>query len=173
MHDGYIFTIGICGSASDSGLAPACLDAMLAALPPVKRAALLGEVLLFDGPPDLDDPLTDPIRADIADAELLLIVTPVGEGGLPARLRALARAVVAAPPPTRQRFAVVVAVGLRDEDALLPLRRLCAAAGAKAISELWVKDDDMLSAGRRKQLEYLARAAYEMARGLQPEALPQ
>jgi NAD(P)H-dependent FMN reductase len=173
MHDGYIFTIGICGSASDSGLAPACLDAMLATLPPVKRAALLGEVLIFDGLPNLDDPLTSLIRADIADAELLLIVTPLIGGGLPARLRALANAVAAAPPPARQRFAVVVAVGLRDEAALLPLRRLCAAAGAKVISELWVKDDDMLSDGQRKQLEYLARAAYEMAHGLAPEALPQ
>ncbi|MEI7643414.1 MAG: hypothetical protein WCJ55_03800 [Chloroflexales bacterium] len=174
MHDGYLFTIGICGSASDSGLALACLDALLAALPPVKRAALLGEVLIFDGPPALDDPLTGPIRADIADAELLLIVTPViSGGGIPARLRALARAVVAAPPPARPRFAALVALGPRHDPALAPLRRLCAAAEATVIGELWLSaGGDELDDPARRQLEALARAAYAQARSLAPEALP-
>ncbi|MBX0328886.1 hypothetical protein K2Z83_14495 [Oscillochloris sp. ZM17-4] len=172
MHDGYIFTIGICGSASDSGLAPACLDTMLAALPPVKRAALLGEVLLFTGAPDLDDPMRDPIRADIADAELLLIVTPLLGGGLPARLRGLARAVAASPPPARQRFVALAAVGPRDDAALAPLRRLCAAAGAEIVGELWVDDGAQLGDADRGRLEELARAAYARARTVAPEALP-
>jgi hypothetical protein len=172
MHDGYIFTIGICGSASDSGLAPACLDAMLAALPPVKRAALLGEVVVFEGEPDLDDPMADPIRADIADAELLLIATPLSPGGLPARLRALARAVAAGPPPARPRFAALVAVGRRDDAGLAPLRALCAAAGAEIVGELWLGDAPALSAEALEQLGELARLAYGRARGLRPEALP-
>jgi NAD(P)H-dependent FMN reductase len=173
MHDGYIFTIGICGSASDSGLAPACLDALLAALPPVKRAALLGEVMVFAGEPDLGDPMVDPIRADIADAELLLIATPVSSGGLPARLRALARAVAASPPPARPRFAALVAVGRRDDSALAPMRALCAAAGAAIVGELWLGADDALGDDARQQLGELAREAYGQARGLRPEALPQ
>ncbi|NTV64626.1 MAG: hypothetical protein HGA65_13995 [Oscillochloris sp.] len=171
MHDGYIFTIGICGSTG--GLAPTCLDAMLAALPPVKRAALLGEVLLSEGAPDLHDPLVEPIRADIADAELLLIVTPVLGTALPTRLYELARRVIITPPPTRPRHALLVILGQCDEAALTPLRHLCAAAEARIVSELWVKDEDTLSDEQRKQLEYLTRAAYEIARGLVPEALPQ
>ncbi|NNJ11875.1 hypothetical protein EKD04_016200 [Chloroflexales bacterium ZM16-3] len=172
MHDGYIFTIGICGSASDSGLAPACLGAMLAALPPVKRAALLGEVLLFEGAPDLDDPLIDPIRADIADAELLLIVTPVSGERIPGRLGGLARAMVDAPPPPRPRYAALVAVGRRDEPSLAPLRRLCAAAGAELVGELWVEDGEQLGDEALRQLGDLAREAYARARALEPEALP-
>jgi hypothetical protein len=173
MHDGYIFTIGICGSASDSGLAPACLDVMLAALPPVKRAALLGEVLLFEGLPDLGDPLSDPICADIADAELLLVVTPLSGGVAPARLRALARAVVAAPPPARPRFAALVALGPQGDAALAPLRRLCAAAGATIVGELWLSaEEEDIGDTVRRQLGDLARAAYAQARGLAPEALP-
>jgi NAD(P)H-dependent FMN reductase len=170
MHDGYIFTIGICGSAG--GLAPACIDVMLAALPPVKRAALLGEVLLSEGAPSLADPLADPVRADIADAELLLIVTPVSGGRIPARLRALARAVEQAPPPARPRFAALAAVGPRDEAALEPLRRLCAAAGAELVGEAWLGDREHLGDADRRELEELARAAYARARTLAPEALP-
>lgn len=172
MHDGYIFTIGICGSASDSGLAPACLDAMLAALPPVKRAAYLGEILVSEGEPDLADPLADPIRADIADAELLLLVSPFSAAGLPARLRALARAVAAGPPPARPRVAALVAVGRRDEATLAPLRELCAAAGAHIAGELWLSDEAALSPEALSKLGELARAAYSQARTLAPEALP-
>ena len=171
MHDGYIFTIGICGSAS--GQAPACLDAMLAALPPVKRAALLGEVLLFVGPPCFDDPLADLIRTDIADAEVLLIVTPLIGGGIPARLHALARAVDAAPPPTRLRFAALVALGPQRDVALSPLRRLCAAAGATVVGEFWLSAEGGLNDAARQHLADLARAAYAQARNLAPEALPQ
>lgn len=171
MHDGYIFTIGICGSAS--GMAPACLNVMLAAMPPVKRAALLGEVLLFDGLPCLDDPLADPIRADIADAELLIIVTPLMGGGIPDRLRALARAVVAVPPPARPRIAALVALGPQHTAALVSLRRLCAAAGATIAGELWLNAEDALGDDARQQLADLARVAYAQARNLVPEALPQ
>ncbi len=170
MHDGYIFTIGICGGAS--GLAPACLDVMLAALPPVKRAALLGEVLLSTGIPSLDDPLIEPIRADIADAELLLLVTPLVGGGVPARLRALAHRVRFAPPPPRARFVVIVVVGQRDDEAILSLRRLRTAVGAAAAGELWLEDRDALGAEQRRQLEDLARAAYDRARRFEPGALP-
>jgi hypothetical protein len=90
MHDGYIFTLGICGTASASSPALRLLDAMLAALPPVKRAALLGDIVLLDQGGKLDDPLLDPIVRDMVDAELLLIVTPVWPGEqLPPRLLAL------------------------------------------------------------------------------------
>jgi hypothetical protein len=112
------------------------------------------------------------IRADIADAELLLVVTPLVGGGLPARLSALARAVVAAPPPARPRFAALVAVGPQREAALAPLRRLCAAAGASVAGELWVDADAGMDAEVIRQLEALARATYAQARRLEPEALP-
>jgi hypothetical protein len=170
MHDGYIFTLGIC--AGTYGLAPACLNLMLAALPPVKRAALLGEVLISASAPSLDDPLVEPIRADIADAELLLVVTPLVGGALPTRLRALAHRVKFAPPPPRPRFMVIVVVGEPNDEALLPLRRLRTAVGAVEAGELWLEDSDALGADQRRRLEDLARAAYAQARGLEPEALP-
>ncbi len=170
MHDGYIFTIGICGSAG--GLAQICLDTMLAALPPVKRAALLGAVLLSEGLPSLEDSMAEPIRADIADAELLLIVTPLVGGGLPDRLRALADRVISAPPPQRARFVVIVAVGRRDDAALVPLLRLRDAVGAAAAGEIWLEDGEALGAEQRRALVDLARSAYARARGLAPEALP-
>ncbi|NTU84737.1 MAG: hypothetical protein HGA45_36135, partial [Chloroflexales bacterium] len=68
MHDGYIFTLGICGSASMSGPAQGCLDLMLATLSPVKRAAYLGEIRVSEGAPSLDDPLRGPVAGAIADA---------------------------------------------------------------------------------------------------------
>jgi len=164
MHDGYIFTLGVCGSASDSGPAPACLDAMLAALPPVKRAAYLGEVLVSEGAPSLADPLTAPLLAEIADAELLLLVTPLPGGALPARVRALANGLSAAPPLARPRLAALVAFG-NAATALLPLRHALALAGVELLGELVapaVSIEDAVS---------LARRAYAQARLLQPDAL--
>ena len=164
MHDGYIFTLGVCGSASASGPAPACLDAMLAALPPVKRAAYLGEVLTSDGAPSLADPLTAPLLADLADAELLLLVTPLPGGVLPNRLRALASGLFATPPPARPRLAVLVAFGDAPA-ALQPLRHALGLAGVELREELVapvVSIEDAVS---------LARRAYAQARLLQPHAL--
>ncbi|NTW01195.1 MAG: NAD(P)H-dependent oxidoreductase [Oscillochloris sp.] len=171
MHDGYIFTIGICGSAN--GLAPACLDIMLSALPPVKRAALLGEVLLFEGTPSLDDPLIGPIRADIADAELLVLVTPVLGNDIPTRLHTLANAMNIAPPPASPRFAVLVIIGPHNNAALSSLRHICTMAGATVIGELWVEDTGNLSIEIERLLATLARVAYTQAHSLHPEALPQ
>jgi hypothetical protein len=170
MHDGYLFTLGVCGSASDSGPAPACLDGMLAALPPVKRAAYLGEILLSQGPASLDDPLTAPLLADIADAELLLIVTPLPGGALPARLRALARAIAAA-PPSGARLAAIVAIGDGGDAALRGLRQALSSAGATVVGELQAP-------GTAEAAELvpaaagLARAAYALARERSPGALP-
>jgi hypothetical protein len=170
MHDGYLFTLGVCGSASDSGPAPACLDGMLAALPPVKRAAYLGEILLSEGAPSLDDPLTAPLLADIADAELLLIVTPLPGGALPARLLGLARALEAA-PPAGERLAAIVTVGEGADTALRPLRLALARAGATIVGELRGHE----AAGMAEiasSAAGLARAAYAMARERNPGALP-
>ncbi len=128
MHDGYIFTLGIAGSAG--GPTAAGLDLMLAALPPVKRAAYLGDVFTSTGLPSLDDPLTTPILADIADAEVLLIVTPFIAGRLPARIIALTRTT---PANNRSRFAALVTLG--DGDAS-PLRTWLHAAGAQITAEL-------------------------------------
>jgi hypothetical protein len=77
MHDGYIFTLAICGTAAASSLAPALLNTMLAAIPPVKRAALLGEVVPLDQSGRLHDTLSDQVIADIRDAEVLFLVSPL------------------------------------------------------------------------------------------------
>lgn len=137
MHDGYLFTIGICGSASASNPAPALLDAMLAALPPVKRAALLGEVLPLAADGTLSDPLLDAVVQDIADAELLLFVTPLPPNGqLPARLEALLQRADALLPPGALAGKRAVCAGvaapfaaLDDDQALHRLARWCAAGG--------------------------------------------
>lgn len=170
MHDGYIFTIGVCGSASDSGPAPACLDAMLAALPPVKRAAFLGEVLLSDGEPDLRDPLTAPLLGEIADAEVILVATPLPGGALPTRLRALADAVEAAPTPPRRRFAALVVFADGPLAPLWPLRHALEAAGAEIVGELYAPADADAAAIAAEAAD-LARQTYSRARFLHPEAL--
>lgn len=166
MHDGYIFTLGICGSAG--GPAQACLDAMLAALPPVKRAAYLGEVLRSDGAPSLADPLTLPLLGEIADAELLLVVAPLPGGVLPPRLRALAQALLAA-PLAGPRFAALVAFA-NDAGALASLRNALASAGATLVGELRFPTDAADELWLPAAIE-LARAAYAQARTLHPEAL--
>ncbi len=170
MHDGYLFTLGICGSASESGPAPACLNAMLAALPPVKRAAYLGEILLSEGAPSLADPLTMPLLGEISDAELLLIVTPLAGGALPARVQTLARAMAADPPPGR-RFAVIVTIGDGADEALHLLREALARVGATIVRELHAAAGVEAAEIIPEAVE-LARAAYALAREQNPGALP-
>ncbi|PMP80736.1 MAG: hypothetical protein C0184_09045, partial [Chloroflexus aggregans] len=71
MHDGYLFTLGICGSAAEDDPAPEVLSALLGAIPPVKRAAFLGVL-----PSEQPDLLVAEIVADMRDAELIVMVTP-------------------------------------------------------------------------------------------------
>jgi hypothetical protein len=171
MHDGYLFTLGVCGGASASGPAPACLDLMLAALPPVKRAAYLGEVLVSEGEPSFDDPLLAPILGDIADAEVLLLSVPLPGGALPARLAALARALAAAPPPPRRRFAALVAFSDGPPTALWPLRHALEAIDCPLLGEIIAPADAQVAA-IADEAAALAREAYARARALHPEALP-
>lgn len=171
MHDGYIFSLGICGSASLSGPAPACLDLMLAALPPVKRAAYLGEVLISEGDPSFADPLRDPVLADIGDAEVLLLATPLPGGALPPRLAALAHALAAAAPAGKRRFAALVAFTDGSTEPLWPLRHALEAAGCDILAELYAPADAELEAIAAEVVE-LARTTYGRARAMHPEALP-
>jgi len=170
MHDGYLFTLGICGSANDGGPARRCLDAMLAALPPVKRAAYLGEVLISADAPSFDDPLLAPLLTDIADAEVLLVVTPVPGGGLPPRLRALFEALAATPLPARRRFVALVAVGDGSTDGLWPVRHALEAVDAENIGELYAGAgtdvEDLLA-----EAVQLARSAFSRAHFAHPHAL--
>lgn len=171
MHDGYIFTLGICGGASASGPAPACLDLMLGALPPVKRAAYLGEVLLSEGAPSFADPLLAPLLADIADAEVLLLSVPLPGGALPPRLAALARALEAAPPSPRRRFAALVAFADGPTAALWPLRHALETLDCQLLAELYAPADAAV-ASLADEAAALAREAYARARALNPAALP-
>lgn len=153
MHDGYLFTLGICGTAASNSPAPALLDAMLAALPPVKRAALLGEVLPMAADGTLHDTLIEPIAADIADAELLIVVTPVLPGGvLPLRLEALLRRMEARypPPALAGKFLALVGVApleplsqrVETLTALNHLARLCRHVGITTLSPLLLRSND-------------------------------
>lgn len=171
MHDGYIFTLGICGSASGGGPAPGCLDLMLAALPPVKRAAYLGEILVSQGSPSFADPLLEPVAADIGDAEVLLLVTTLPGGALPARLAALARSLEAAPPPARRRFVALVAFTDGSTAPLWPLRHALEAAGCEILAELYAGAEAELAAIADEAVA-LAQTAYARARAMHPEALP-
>lgn len=158
MHDGYLFTLGMCGTAAASNPAPAVLNSMLGALPPVKRAALLGEVLSLDSGGALHDPLLAQVAADMRDAELLLFVTPVyrspsrGDMRLPARLAALlqAAALLAQAERWPGKHAALVAVVSGDDNptsadndthtvdhaiyrqaVFAPLQRFCVVAGIR------------------------------------------
>lgn len=172
MHDGYIFTLGIAGAAG--GPTADCLDAMLAALPPVKRAAYLGDVLMSEGLPSLSDPLILPILGDVADAEVLLIVTPFIAGRLPPRIAAVTRTM---PPADRRRFAALITLGEGDATSL---RAWLAATNAELCAELALSADgataqtaatDASGNSPADRLAACARAAYAAARALHPSAL--
>lgn len=166
MHDGYLFTLGICGSAG--GPAAAALDLMLSALPPVKRAAYLGEVLVAEGAPSLDDPLLPLILADIADAEVLLIVTPLPGGRLPPRLAALLGQTL--PPPARgDRFAALVGLGTEGRG-LTALRQWLARQGFAQVDAILLPADGE-AAALGETLAATARRVYDLAKLQRPEAL--
>ncbi|MBP1466956.1 hypothetical protein EYB53_014680 [Candidatus Chloroploca sp. M-50] len=170
MHDGYIFTLGICGSTMASGPAPASLDLMLAALSPVKRAAYFGEVLITTDLPSLDDPLTTPVLNDIVDADILLITTPLPGGKLPARMHALVRLVEQAAPVRRRRFAAIVAFTDGTTEGLWPLRHALESAAIEILGEIYAPaeaDLDELA----PDLVSLAHMVYGRAHALHPEAL--
>lgn len=170
MHDGYIFTLGLCGSATGGGPAPALLDLMLAAIPPVKRAAYLGEV--FDSlEQPAHDPLSEPVRADLADAELLLLTTPLPGGFLPTRLRKLADLIATTSFPHKRRFAALVVCTDGALDGLWPLRHALEVADIEILHEVYVAAaaDPVALAD---ELRELAQIAYGRARALHPEALP-
>ncbi len=163
MHDGYIYTLAICGSAAASTPAPAVVNAMLAALPPVKRAALLGEVVMLNTPADktLHDPLIDQVVPDMTDAEILLLVTPLlvrvrAEGEtqvrLPARLEDLLRRAAPLVQAGQLRGKLAALVGVDTSPAahehnadssldrivyrqtmLAPLQRFCVDAGIEIV----------------------------------------
>lgn len=167
MHDGYLFTLGICGSSG--GAAVAVLDAMLAALPPVKRAAYLGEIIVSEELPGFADPLAAPIGADIADAELLLLVTPLVGGALPPRLRDLDW-LDPAPPAQGDRFVALVILGDGPETALASLYASVERVGARLAGTIRLPAKPDLAQAMDAAAE-LARAAYAMARAQHPGSL--
>lgn len=171
MHDGYIFTLGICGSASTSGPAQGCLDLMLAALAPVKRAAYLGAILVSEAAPSFDDPLIGPVTGDIIDAEVLLVTTPLPGGALPTRMLALARGLEQDPPPARRRFAVLVVFTDGSTAPLWPLRHALEAADIEILGELYAPADVALDEVADEAIA-VARMAYARARASYPGALP-
>jgi hypothetical protein len=168
MHDGYLFTLGICGSAAAGHPALHVLDAMLAALPPVKRALYLGAVQPSGTDGTWQEPLLAPLIADLADAEILLLATPAPPGGLPGRLRAALNQL-----PVADRRAslqvVAVAVGPAAEQSLAWLQS-CFAAPAIHFRSLALAPDDVFTAMPRA-LD-LSRDAYRCARVALPAALP-
>lgn len=179
MHDGYIFTLGICGSASPSNPAPALLDAMLAALPPVKRAALLGEIVPLDGAGKLHDPLLDPIIQDLRDAEVILMVTPLASSGrLPARLAALVKraAPLVATGVLHGKVAVLVGVVAAADmpagAAPAQLQRFCDEAGIAIADMIILAEPAAADAAVVDRLKVSAQRAYALARQRVAYALP-
>ncbi len=168
MHDGYLFTLGICGSAGAGHPALQLLDAMLAALPPVKRALYLGEVQPAGADGSWHEPLRDPLRADLADAEILLLVTPTLAGKLPTRLYTLFNQLPAA-NPTWPLEIVAIAIGPAADQALARLQGFFAAPDIH-FQGLALNADEVDAA--MPQALALARAAYRRARAALPEALP-
>lgn len=172
MHDGYLFTLGVCGTASGSSLAPALLGAMLRAIPPVKRAALLGEVLLLDDPTIFADPLREALLADLRDAELLLIVSPLRSERLPARLTQLLK--LAAEMPLGGKHALVVLLGAAEDRlraAEHSISSLIELSGMQIIETL-TASDELISPTEQAAIEAATLRAYELARAPWPDLLP-
>lgn len=159
MHDGYLFTLGICGSADEDDPAPDVLSALLGQLPPVKRAAFLGPL-----PPGQPDALLADIVADMHDAELIVIVSPATVPQLPARLNDLLRAAYAA--NLAGRYAALVAVGPHAAAVLNELRAAVTTCGFTLAGAFALASDT--------PLPYTGiQAAYKTARAaLAPHALP-
>lgn len=177
MHDGYLFTLGVCGTASSASVAPALLDAMMGALPPVKRVALLGDVRVLDADGDLPpDELLDRIAGDLSDAEALLVVTPVLHGGLPPRLRdALRRAGEhAGTAGFSDTLAALVCVGGNAADreaAEVAFRRWCddhgvTLAGVAALADVAVDEATLAVVVQLAEDTYANASAALRARGI-------
>ncbi|MEF3273509.1 MAG: NAD(P)H-dependent oxidoreductase [Chloroflexus sp.] len=159
MHDGYLFTLGICGSADEDDPAPDLLSALLGALPPVKRAAFLGKL-----GPDQSDQLLAEVVADMADAELIVIVAPATTPQLPARLTTLLHN--AATVNLGGRYAVVITVGPHASAVLHQLRTAAASCGFIIAGAYAMADSSSPPLAE-------VRAAYVAARtALAPNALP-
>jgi len=177
MHDGYIFTLGICGSTRAGHPALILLETMLRELPPVKRAAHLGEVLLLEQDQHLHDPLLDPLLTDMRDAEVLLIVTPLHTATLPFRLAALLDYAgdLAAASGLRGKIAVLVGIGPdtpTEPAAMTLLQRFCDEAGITVAGKLVLTDDQAVEPTAPDRVADLARQAYALARQDLPDALP-
>lgn len=194
MHDGYIFTLGVCGTASASSVAPALLGMMMTVLPPVKRAAYLGDVLRLNGSKDLPHPtrdtLLDEVLADMHDAELLLLVSPIhiqastGVITLPARMQHLLERARQLPPAALHgKWAILVSLARPDMAHLIqqldpaqhPLHTFCAATHLHVVASHHVATDT----GDRDTARILqtllatkARDAYALIRTHYPDALP-
>ena len=167
MHDGYLFTLGIGGTAAGNHPAPALLSHALGSIPPVKRAALLGEVVLHAGLPTGADPLIDQVLIDIRDAELLFIVTPVVEGHLPLRLQQLL--VAAQRLDLAGKHALLITLR-RGAAANHELAAFCAANRIVICANLAFVEDEALAA-QKIQVEHASLAAYRMARRALPESV--
>ncbi len=179
MHDGYLFTLGICGSTAADHPALFVLNTMLTALPPVKRAAYLGPVLPLDQHGQLHDTLLEPIVCDIHDAEVLLIVTPVSAAALPVRLTALLNHVVPLADNGMLRDKVVVLVVITPDTVpaeMTPLQRLqhfCVAAGMQIAGQRSFTASMATQPSAIAAVMALAHQAYTEARQRVPAALPQ
>lgn len=171
MHDGYLFTLGICGTASGASPAPQLLDALLSVLPPVKRAALLGEVRLLATTGQPEDPLLAPILADCRDAELLLLVTPPVGTQLPPRLANVLNQAIAGGSSWQGKTALLVVVGAA-EPALLALDETCRRLGATVVTAQLIAEAEAGDPQVIEQLQAATRAAYATARQTIPHALP-
>jgi hypothetical protein len=201
MHDGYIFTLAICGTATASNPAPRLLNTMLAALPPVKRAALLGELVPLDQSGNLHDPLLDQIIADMHDAEVLLLISPLyrmphptasWSVRLPDRLQTLLK-YAASQAKTNQwqgKVAAIVVVDSAGEltDSMIesqidrivykqmllaPLQRFCIEAGIEVVGATIVSEASIEPTEHgQKIVRSLAQRTYASARQRWPQALP-
>ncbi|MCG8351863.1 MAG: hypothetical protein MI924_29205 [Chloroflexales bacterium] len=179
MHDGYIFTLGICGTSSASSPAPMLLDAMLAALPPVKRAALLGDIMLLDHGGKPNDPLLDPIVRDMVDAELLLIVTPVwSDEQLPLRLLALLKRAMPLAETGALSGKMATLVGIVPPSRLrrppfLPIYEFCKRANMTVSSILESTEEAAQGAWSIQRVTEMAQGAYaEVSAALQAQNIP-
>lgn len=167
MHDGYLFTLGVCGTASDASRAPALLNAMLGAIPPVKRAALLGDVRRLDDPANIDgDGLLDEAASDFADAELLILATPSVAGDVAPRMAALLAMAAHEVSQNGPKHALLLTTDEEgDETAPLALARLvawCEQCGVTVAAQIALPiatpDEEALQTART-----FAQIAYEQA----------
>lgn len=173
MHNGSLFTLGICGTTAGNSIALKLLDTLLSGIPgESKRAAFLGEVTPLDEQGAFSHPLIAPVIAAMEHAELLLMVTPIAHQTIPAHLATLIHGAEPLVDAGSLRGTVALLVGVSDsahDDASLTLlEEFCVRARIEIAGVIFIPETFAFDEEQCTSLRTLAQHAYTQAQKSHP-----